>query len=217
MREENEKERPNSEAEEEPKIRVTDKRRVSPDGEAKLVPEGSGEISAKPSYVEQLEARTLAAEQKLTEVQARFEQLRDELQRETDATRQRLARAADERIGREKAAFIAKLLPVLDNLRRALEAAEKQGAPEALLDGIRGTISGFEATLASEGVEPIPSVGLHFDPQVHEAVDTVEVAPEQDGIILDEYTRGYRMGDQLLRPARVRVGRAHAGAQRATE
>lgn len=200
----------------EEKVRVTDKRRISPDNL-----EGSAEPLAeaepKPTYVEQLEARTLAAEQKLTEVQTRFEQLRDELRRETDATRERLTRAADERISREKAAFIAKLLPVIDNLRRALEAAEQQGAPENLLDGLRGTIAGFERVLAAEGVEPVSAVGERFDPHLHEAVEAVEVEPERDGIVLAEYARGYRMGDQLLRPARVRVGRARAGAQKAGE
>jgi len=217
MRDEKDKELKDSNGEKsEEKVRVTDKRRISPDN-LESSAEPAAETAPKPTYVEQLEARTLAAEQKLTEVQARFEQLRDELRRETDATRQRLTRAADERIGREKAAFIAKLLPVIDNLRRALEAAEQQGAPETLLDGLRGTIAGFESVLAAEGVEPVPSVGERFDPHIHEAVEAADVEPEQDGIVLAEYTRGYRMGDQLLRPARVKVGRARAGAQKAGE
>jgi molecular chaperone GrpE len=164
--------------------------------------------SLKPSYVEELEARTRVAEQKTADVQARFEQVRAELKRETDELRQRLARTADERVTREKAAFISSLLPVIDNLRRAVEAAEAGGSKESLLDGLHGTISGFESVLTQAGAEVIDAAGQPFDPELHEAVDTAEVEPEREGIVTAQYDRGYRLGSQLLRPARVQVGRA---------
>lgn len=199
-------------------VRVTDRRRVTLDGAAEGESgESSDAPSLKPKYVEELEARTRAAEQKAQDVQARFEQVRAQLQRETDATRARLHRAADERLAREKANFIASLLPVVDNLRRAIEAAEAGGEKGALLDGLRGTISGFEGALANAGVEPVASVGEQFDPELHEAVDTVEVEPERDGEVTAEHSRGYRIGDQLVRPARVQVGRARGEAQAARE
>ena len=201
-------------------VRVVDRRRVSLDesGAGVKVQEGAAEApSLKPTYVEELEARTRAAEQKALDVQARFEQVRAQLQRETDETRQRLNRAADERAQREKAAFVASLLPALDNLQRALEAAEQGGASEALLDGLRGTISGFEQALTAAGAEPLTALGEQFDPELHEAVDTVEVEPERDHTVTAEYSRGYRMGGQLLRPARVRVGRTKPDAQAAKE
>jgi molecular chaperone GrpE len=199
-------------------IRVTDRRRVNLDqetGDAAGVESGAAP-SLKPSYVEQLEERTRAAEQKLADVQARFEQLRAALQRETDETRQRLNRAADERARREKADFIASVLPVADNLQRAIEAAESTSSFDALLDGVRGTASNFESALLAAGVEPVPAVGQPFDPELHEAVDTVEVDEERDGTVTAEYSRGYRMGDRLLRPARVQVGRAK-GHQASTQ
>jgi len=152
-------------------------------------------------------ARTKAAEQKTLEVQVRFEQLRKQLQSETDETRQRLNRAADERAQREKADFIAGILPVLDNLQRATEAAETGGSTEVIAEGIRRTASSFENALAAAGVEPIDAVGQMFDPELHEAVETVEVAPEDEGKVIAQYTRGYKTGDRLLRPARVKVGR----------
>jgi molecular chaperone GrpE len=167
--------------------------------------------------VEELEARTLAAEQAARDVQARFEQVRAELKRETDEIRQRLTRTAGERAAREKAAFVGALLPVMENLRRAMEAAEGGGSLDTLLEGLRGTLSGFESALASGGIEAITSVGEQFDPELHEAVDVVEVEPERDGLVTAEYSRGYRMGGQLLRPARVQVGRAKPEAQTATE
>jgi len=194
-------------------IRVTDRRRVNLNQEAGETAGGeerAGAPSLKPSYVEQLEERTRAAEQKLADVQARFEQLRAALQRETDETRQRLNRAADERARREKADFIASLLPVADNLQRALLAAESNSSFDALLEGVRGTASNFESALLSAGVEPVPAVGQPFDPELHEAVDTIEVEPERDGTVTAEYGSGYRMGDRLLRPARVQVGRSAA-------
>jgi molecular chaperone GrpE len=191
-------------------LRVTDRRRFRIDGEADGTTTQTGEPNLKPTYVEELEARTKAAEQKLLEVQSRFEQLRAQLQRETDETRQRLNRAADERAERQKADFIAALLPVMDNLQRAIEAAEKGSPREAVVEGLRGTLANFGAALGAAGVEPIASVGEPFDPQLHDAVDTVAVDEASDGIVTKEYTRGYKIGDRLLRPARVQVGRAHA-------
>jgi molecular chaperone GrpE len=196
-------------------IRVTDKRRVQlDDSEEGVRVQDAGEASSlKPKYVEELEARTRAAEQTARDVQTRFEQVRAELKRETDEIRQRLTRTADERAAREKAAFVGALLPVMDNLQRAVEAAETGGTLEALLTGLRGTISGFENAITSAGVEPVTATGAPFDPELHEAVDTVEVEPERDGLVTAEYSRGYRMGGQLLRPARVQVGRTATRAE----
>ncbi len=198
-----------TEEENAPQVRVNDRRRIrlgEEEGEQPAAEEAPP--SVKPSYVEELEARTREAEQKVADVQARFEQVRTELKRETDELRQRLARNADDRVAREKAAFIASLLPVIDNLQRAVEAAEAGGSTEALLDGLHGTISGFENVLTQIGAEPIEALAQPFDPELHEAVDTVEVEPELDGQVIAQYGRGYRLGNQLLRPARVQVGRA---------
>jgi molecular chaperone GrpE len=190
------------------KFRVTDRRRVYLDDEGETSAVGAEAPSLKPKYVEELEARTREAEQKVLDVQSRFEQLRAELQRETDETRQRLNRSADERARREKVAFISALLPVADNLQRALEASAAGSSVDAVIDGVQGTLNSFESALASAGVEPLEAVGTRFDPELHEAVDTIEVEPERDGVVTAEYSRGYKMGDRLLRPARVQVGRA---------
>jgi molecular chaperone GrpE len=191
-------------------LRVTDRRRFRMDGDTKgTAAAQAAEPNLKPSYVQELEARTKAAEQKLLEVQSRFEQLRAQLQRETDETRQRLNRAADERAERQKVDFIAALLPVMDNLQRAIEAAETGSPREAVVEGLRGTLANFDAALTAAGAEPITSVGERFDPELHDAVDTVPVDGDSDGIITKEYASGYKIGDRLLRPVRVQVGRAH--------
>ena len=199
---------------EENELRVTDRRRVYLDDREEAKTE-SEQPSLKPSYVEELEARTKAAEKQVQEVQARFDQLRQQLQRETDETRQRLNRSADERAASEKAKFIASLLPALDNLNRA--AASADAPRESILEGIRSIASTFEAALTNAGVEPIQSVGEEFNPELHEAVDTEETGSEMDGKVIEEYSRGFRMGDRLLRPARVKVGRASEQARQATE
>jgi len=197
----------------EPEVRVTDRRRILLDDEDAT----QNEIEApnlKPSYVEELETRAKAAEQKTLEVQARFDQLRKQLQAETDETRQRLNRAADERALREKADFIAGLLPVLDNLQRATEAADTGSAPEVIAEGIRRTASSFENALAAAGVEAVDAVGEPFDPELHEAIETAEVNPEEEGKVIAQHTRGYKIGDRLMRPARVKVGRYSAQANK---
>ena len=201
---------------EENELRVTDRRRVSLDEKKPVgVNTETEEPNLKPAYVEELEARTKAAEGKMLEVQARFDQLRQQLQRETDETRQRLNRSADERAAAEKAKFIASLLPALDNLNRA--AASADAPREAILEGVRSITTSFEAALASAGVEPIQSIGEDFNPELHEAVDTEETGDEMDGKVLEEYSRGFRMGDRLLRPARVKVGRVRGQAMQATD
>jgi molecular chaperone GrpE len=200
----------------EEELRVTDRRRINLDGESIREDDAADSSRQLPTYVEQLKASKEAAEKKLVEVQTRFEQLRSQLQRDTDETRQRLNRAADDRSRNEKAEFVSALLPVMDNLNRALESSGS-GTFDAFLDGVRGTASGFENALAAAGVEQVDSVGSQFNPELHDAVDTVEVEPEQDGIVTAEYTRGYKMGDRLLRPARVQVGRAQASVRSAPQ
>jgi molecular chaperone GrpE len=200
-------------------MRVTDRRRIRLDANDDSGPDLADESqpNLKPSYVEELETRTKAAEQKVSEVQSRFEQLRKHLQTETDETRRRLNRAADERAEREKNNFIAGLLPVLDNLQRATEVAESGGSNEAIAEGIRQTASSFENALATAGVEPIEAVGQQFDPELHEAVETTEVEPEDDGKVIAEYARGYKIGERLVRPARVKVGRHSKKVKKAFE
>lgn len=204
------------------RVRVRDRRRVNLEdieggSASSAARERAGDEgpSLKPSYVEELEARTRAAEAAVADVQARFDQLRAELRRETDEVRQRLTRAGEERATRERAGFLASLLPVMDNLQRAVEAAEGGGSLDSLLDGLRGTISGFESLLANAGAEAVDAVGQQFDPELHEAVDTTEVEPGREGQVTAQYGRGYRMGGQLLRPARVQVGRARGGGAQA--
>ena len=199
-------------------IRITDRRRrYMNNDEAGVSDRDTQAPSLKPSYVEELETRTRAAEQLALDVQDRFERFKNKLQQETDETRQRLNRAADERTERSKAEFISSLLPTLDNLERAIDAAEAGGSMEQLITGVKQTAESFKTALGAAGVEPVGAQDELFDPELHEAVEIASVEPEFDGKVMNEYTKGYRIGERLLRPARVVVGRAPEKAHRATE
>ena len=102
--------------------------------------------------------------------------------------------------------LLERFLPVLDNLERAL--AFDQGGGDKLRGGIEQTLRGFEAILASEGVKPIDVKGKPFDPRVAEAIGTLP-APNgvADETVLEVAEKGYTIGEELLRPAKVLVAK----------
>jgi len=200
------------------KIPINDKRRFNEQGEK--VHDGEevkpNEPVRSPREIEvqvKLKAETErreAAEAKLVGVQAKFEEAKRDLERETSELRTRMQKTLEDRARQAQYNFLATLLPVLDNLNRAVAASEQDPSLDHLRDGVIGTARSFEQALMSVGVENVPGVGSKFDPELHEAVDMKPVDPDQDGMITAEYSRGYRLGDRLLRPARVQVGKAIA-------
>jgi molecular chaperone GrpE len=198
------------------KIPINDKRRFNEQGERVREDDKPAEPvkSQKETELEdKLKAETErreAAEAKLVGVQAKFEEAKRDLERETTEMRSRMQKTLQDRARQAQYEFLITLLPVLDNLNLAITASEKDPSLDHLRDGVIGTARSFETALASVGVESVPSVGARFDPELHEAVDMKAVDPDQDGIITAEYSRGYRIGDRLLRPARVQVGKAIA-------
>lgn len=201
-------------AEDEGKIPVKDKRRFNADGEMVAEDEkpaeptkSVNEIVLEAALKTEMERRE-AAESKLVGVQAKFEEAKANLERETSEMRSRLMKTLEDRSKQAQFNFLTTLLPVLDNLNLAVAASETDPSVDHLRTGVIGTARSFEQALISVGVEPIASVGADFDPELHEAVD---MAPaEEDGKIIKEYSRGYKFGDKLLRPARVQVGKAMA-------
>lgn len=200
------------------RIPVNDKRRVTEDGireetkedPLKAVPQMSQrEVDLEARLRAETERRE-AAEAKLVGVQTKFEEAKNGLERETAEMRTRLMKTLEDRSKQRQFDFLTTLLPVLDNLNLAIVASEKDPSVDHLRDGVKGTARSFEQALMSVGVEAVPSVGATFDPELHEAIDMTEVDPEHDGTVIAEYSRGYRFGDRLLRPARVQVGRGRA-------
>jgi len=199
------------------KIPFTDKRRVTDEGvreSAADVPPVQPQKSPRETELEaKLKAETErreAAETKLVGVQSKFDEAKAGLEKETAEMRSRLMKTLEDRAKQGQFGFLTTLLPVLDNLNRAIEASEQDSSVDHLRDGVKGTARSFEQALISVGVEAVPSVGTRFDPELHEAIDMAEVDPQEDGIVTAEYSRGYKFGDRLLRPARVQVGRGRA-------
>ena len=104
------------------------------------------------------------------------------------------------------AGIVERLLPVLDDFHRALEHAP-EGVDESWLRGVQLTLQKLDELLAAQGVTPIESVGVRFDPKVHEAVSSEESDQPEDTVIA-ELRRGYRMHDRVLRPALVKLARS---------
>jgi molecular chaperone GrpE len=197
---------------------VNDKRRFNEDGERINVDvKDNPKEKVKSPEVVKLEnelnasrARCEVAETKLVDVQKRFDEAKNNLERETAEMRARLTKTLEQRAQQGQFNFLTTLLPVLDNLTLAIEHARDDSSLENLLDGVKGTARSFEQALMSVGVQAVASVGERFNPELHEAVDMVEVEPEKDEIITAEYSRGYTFSGRLLRPARVQVGKAMA-------
>jgi molecular chaperone GrpE len=196
-------------------IPFADKRRFNEAGER--IKDDKKNEKAKSPEVNKLEneltderMRRESAEAKLVGVQKKFDDIKSQMERETAEMRQRLMKTLEDRAKQGQFNFLTTLLPVLDNLNLAISASETDASFEHLLEGVKGTARSFEQALTSVGVEPIAAVGENFNPELHEAVDMVEADADDDNKITAEYSRGYKFGEKLLRPARVQVGKAKA-------
>jgi molecular chaperone GrpE len=101
--------------------------------------------------------------------------------------------------------LLKSFLPVLDNLERALSYEDANA--DTLRNGVQQTLKGFEAVLGMEGVKPISVKGQKFDPKLAEAIGTQAAEGVEDDTILEEAQKGYTIGDDLLRPAKVIVAK----------
>ncbi len=101
--------------------------------------------------------------------------------------------------------LLKELLPILDNLERAVRSSKEKQRRDGLIQGVELTLKQFMETLAKFGVRPIASVGQAFDPSRHEAVARVESNTVPAGSVVDEFQRGYYLHDRILRPAMVTV------------
>ena len=172
---------------------------------------GTASFARRPSKsrTAETEAPALDAEDllaRLQDAERQREEVLDDLRRvaaDFDNYRKRVAREQAQMLARSGERVVAKLLPVLDDLERALDAAEHHEEAK-VLEGVRMTKDALAAVLASEGVEEIPAEGP-FDPHVHEALMTQPADGVEPGHVVQVVTRGYRIGDAVLRPARVVV------------
>ena len=123
---------------------------------------------------------------------------------EFDNYKKRTAREKEDFYKSAVCETVAPLLPVLDNLERAVAAAEDSGESGSVLDGVKMVKKQFEDALKSIGVEPIEAVGEQFDPEKHNAVMTAD-SDEGENTVLEEFQKGYIYRDKVVRHSMVKV------------
>jgi molecular chaperone GrpE len=142
----------------------------------------------------------------LAEAEAKRDEYLD-LARRTQADfenyRKRTAQQAAQAGERAKAGLLRELLPVVDNLERALAAAADSEGP--LHEGVKLVLADLQGVLARAGVEALEPAGERFDPNVHEALSTMPVEGTEAGQVVEVVEKGYRTRDSVIRPARVVV------------
>jgi molecular chaperone GrpE len=186
-------------------VKVIDRRRWNADGDANA--DASAPVSMKPSYVEELETKLAAAEKQAQEYLGKYRQASHEFEDARARMRKELAKDAE----RSRRDVLISLLEVADNLDRAIEAARTAGksAGDPLLQGVDLVLQQFLSKLDGFGVRRIDSLGQAFDPVLHEAVTTVTTEDASaDGRVVGVIAHGYRIGDEVLRPALVAVAQA---------
>ena len=135
-----------------------------------------------------------ALQDKYLRLAAEFENYKRLAQRE----QREVLRFANENILKE-------LLPVLDNLERAIECSKGSQERDALVQGVELTLKQFLETLTKFGVRPVASVGQAFDPSYHQAVSQVQSSSAPSNTVIEEYQKGYLLHDRVVRPAMVAV------------
>ena len=161
-------------------------------------PVGAGHAPPEESkqQIEELEERLAKAEQERDEYLADLQRVAADFEN----YRKRVARDQENLVARAHERLVKELLPVLDDLERALEAAAEHEEAK-LEDGVRLVHRELEEALAREGLVEIETNGK-FDPHKHEALLT-QPSDEDEGAIIEVLQKGYRLGDRVLRPARV--------------
>lgn len=195
---------------------------VAPEGEAPAAPEAGEQVEASAVGSESPDAKAATggeADADLTALREKAVQAEENWSRYLRATaelenyRKRATRERQEAARFANEALLGKLIPVLDSFEMAVQATNGDAADEepqsssAVRDGVRMILAQFKAALAEAGLEEIDATRRVFDPSVHEAVSTQESDEVEDGHVLHQVRKGYRLRERLLRPAAVVVAR----------
>ncbi len=121
--------------------------------------------------------------------------------------RKRVAKETSDALARGKAELARELLPVIDNLERALQSGTDASAHEGLVQGVGFVLKELRDKLGSAGVEAFDPTGEKFNPELHEALSARPAEGTDSGVILETIEKGYRLNGQVLRPARVVVSK----------
>lgn len=162
--------------------------------------ESDKQSSADASRVSELEKQLKQARQEASDNWNKY--LRERA--DVDNIRKRQERITADRVQQQKKALFNKLLEVVDNVERALayqDTLDKQQLQQTL----RMFHWQMNEVMRSEGINAVPTVGEPFNPYLHEAIEAVENSDQPEGTIVEEARKGYTLGDETLRPARVKV------------
>ena len=171
-------------------------------------PEAAAAEPIQLGETEQLQAQIADKERELAEFKDKY--LR--VLAESENIRKRVRQQSEESVRLQRENMMRDLLPIVDNLERAVEAARGGGNGKPIVEGVEMVLRSLIDYLRSNGVTQMSAVGQPFDPQRHEAVDQVPSAAHPPNTVVTEFNRGYLIGDRMLRPARVAVARPAGGA-----
>jgi molecular chaperone GrpE len=197
---------------EEDPIRVTDKRFWVQDGAQEA--DETLPYSFKPSYVEELEKKLSDSQKKIEEILSSSREFKQQSAGEVQKARERIQNEFNRRSAKIKSDLVSKFIEILDNFQRALAIASQKHSFDTLLEGVELIQNQFIAALTEHDVTELNVEGQPFNPEFAEAVEVIEVeTPEKDNLILEVVNKGYRMGDFLIRPAKVKIGRVKVPTQ----
>lgn len=174
-----------------------DKKAASPDKEAQVEQmEADKDIVLKESEYKKLVDDTAAFKDKYIRILAEFENARKRNERE----RAELIKYAHEEV-------IIEVLGLYEDMERSLEAAKKFTVDANIVKGLDLIVGRMRELLKSYDVKPVDSVGKKFDPNCHEAMMQAESPEHEDGTIIEEFQKGYWLGDRVVRTAKVKVAK----------
>ena len=168
-------------------------------------PANTGPESEHGGEVESLRAQLAAKDKEIAELKDKY--LRTLA--ESENARKRIRQQSEDSVRIQREAILRDLLPIIDNLERALAAARSGSDTKTIVDGVEMTVRALIDFLRAQGVTPLQSVGQAFDPNRHEAVDHVASEAHPANTVVDEFHRGYLIGERVLRPARVSVAKGN--------
>lgn len=176
------------------------------------------ETTEQPSVARTESERATALESEVAELKQRLVAKEDEVKAnydryvrqaaELENFKKRVTRERDDSIRFANELLIKDLLPIVDNLERAVAHASGGGNGKSLVEGVEMVLKGFLDVLGKHGVSQIVALGQRFDPSKHEAIAQVESDSQETNSVVDEHQKGYLYRDRLLRPALVTVAKS---------
>ena len=170
----------------------------------------SEELEASKAAAATAEAGHPASAETLEAKDKEIAELKDKYLRalaEHENARRRIRQQSEDSIKRQKENLLHDLLPIADNLERAIEAAKSKPDGKSIIEGVQMVLASLMDFLKANGVRPMASVGERFDPNKHEAADHVPHSAHPPNTVVSEFHRGYQINDKVLRPARVVVSK----------